>query len=143
MKQRSIPTQFGDLTLIEEDGAITRVDWGAQDRQDRSDLLDEAVRQLAAYDAGKLQKFDLRLWVKGTEFQRAVCDAIYAIPFGDTRTYGEIACDLDVPAQTVGSACGGNPDPNHHSVPSRDGCQGSDRIFRRGGRGNQSGAAAP
>jgi methylated-DNA-[protein]-cysteine S-methyltransferase len=49
------------------------------------------------------------LRVKGTDFQRDVCDAMSAIPFGYTRTYGEIAKDLGVPAQAVGQACGGNP----------------------------------
>jgi len=47
----------------------------------------------------------------GSDFQRAVCTAILAIPFGHTRTYGEIARDLGVPAQAVGGACGGNPIP--------------------------------
>ncbi|MGR3474550.1 MAG: methylated-DNA--[protein]-cysteine S-methyltransferase, partial [Sulfitobacter sp.] len=54
---------------------------------------------------------DLPLRVMGSDFQRAVCTAILAIPFGHTRTYGEIARDLGVPAQAVGGACGGNPIP--------------------------------
>lgn len=111
MKQRTIPTRFGDLTLTEEDGAITALDWTRRACGDRSDLLDEAARQLIAYDAGKLEVFDLPLAVRGTDFQRDVCAAMSAIPFGFTRTYGEIARDLDVPAQAVGQACGGNPIP--------------------------------
>jgi len=49
--------------------------------------------------------------VSGSDFQRAVCDAMRAIPFGETRTYGEIARALGVPAQAVGQACGANPIP--------------------------------
>ena len=111
MKQRSVPTQFGDLTLTEEDGAITRLDWGSVRDQDTSDLLDQAAMQLAAYDEGRLEDFDLPLRVAGTDFQRDVCAAMSAIPFGYTLTYGEIAKALGVPAQAVGQACGGNPIP--------------------------------
>ena len=111
MTRRTVTTQFGDLTLTEEDGAITALDWPRIQRNDSSDLLDEAARQLAAYDNGTLETFDLPLRVKGTDFQRDVCTAMLAIPFGYTRTYGEIAKDLNVPAQDVGQACGGNPIP--------------------------------
>ncbi|MEW9919547.1 methylated-DNA--[protein]-cysteine S-methyltransferase [Marimonas sp. MJW-29] len=111
MKRKSIETQFGDLTLVEDDGAIVALDWGRAAQQDASALLDEAAAQLAAYCAGEREAFDLPLRVKGSDLQRAVCDAMAAIPFGYTRTYGEIAKDLGVPAQAVGQACGGNPIP--------------------------------
>lgn len=111
MKTCSLPTQFGTLTLIEDGGAITALAWGVAARQDASQLLARAARQLAEYDAGRRQDFDLPLRVKATDFQRAVCDAMSAIPFGYTRTYGEIARDLGVPAQSIGQACGANPIP--------------------------------
>ncbi len=111
MKYRTVPTQFGDLTLTEQDGAITDLKWTRVVQQDASDLLDEAAAQLAAYAAGTREKFNLPLRVKGTDFQRNVCAAMSAIPFGYTLTYGEIAKQLDVPAQAVGGACGGNPIP--------------------------------
>ncbi|QFT57694.1 Methylated-DNA--protein-cysteine methyltransferase [Sulfitobacter sp. THAF37] len=111
MKRTHVSTRFGDLTLTEQDGAIVAVGWGTTAQPDSSDLLAEAVRQLAAYDAGRLQVFDLPLRVAGSDLQRRVCAAIAAIPFGHTRTYGEIARDLGVPAQAVGQACGGNPIP--------------------------------
>ena len=111
MKQASLPTPFGDLTVTEEDGAITNLGWGQVTRPERSALLDDALRQLDHYAQGRRETFDLPLRVSGSDFQRAVCDAIAAIPFGHTRTYGEIARDLGVPAQAVGGACGGNPIP--------------------------------
>jgi methylated-DNA-[protein]-cysteine S-methyltransferase len=109
--QQSIQTQFGMLTVTEEAGAITRLSWGAARDQHRSDLLDAATRQLASFDTGALTEFTLPLRVGGSGFLRAVCDAICAIPFGETRTYGEIAKDLNAPAQAVGQACGQNPIP--------------------------------
>ncbi|KZY49391.1 methylated-DNA--[protein]-cysteine S-methyltransferase [Sulfitobacter sp. KE29] len=111
MKQASLSTPFGDLIVTEEDGAITALGWGQAARQQRSELLDTALRQLNEYATGQRQQFDLPLRVTGSDFQRAVCAAIAAIPFGHTRTYGEIARDLGVPAQAVGGACGGNPIP--------------------------------
>lgn len=111
MKQRSVPTAFGILVLTEEDGAITRLRWGAAGHEDVSPLLDRAAAQLAEYDSGTRTAFDLPLRVSGSDFQRAVCEAIAAIPFGETRTYGEIAQALAVPAQAVGQACGANPIP--------------------------------
>jgi len=107
----SLETQFGALTLHETDGAIVALSWGQATRQDQSDLLAEALAQLAAYDAGHLQAFDLPLNVVGTDFQRNVCAAMSAIAFGDTRTYGEIAKDLGAMPQAVGQACGANPIP--------------------------------
>lgn len=110
MKQLTVPTQFGPLTIVEDDGAIVRVDWDG-DGDDQSDLLREAERQLRAYDSGTLHEFDLPLRVAGSDFQRDVCAQISAIPFGETVTYGDIARVLGQSAQAVGSACGGNPIP--------------------------------
>ncbi|TMM55265.1 methylated-DNA--[protein]-cysteine S-methyltransferase [Sulfitobacter sabulilitoris] len=111
MAQCSVSTRFGDLTLTEEDGAITALRWGRAAQQDDTPLLARAALQLAEYDAGVRIKFDLPLRVAGSALQRDVCAAILAIPFGHTRTYGDIARDLGVPAQAVGQACGGNPIP--------------------------------
>lgn len=111
MKTCTVPTQFGDLILVEEDHHITALNWGCAPSEDCTELLEEARRQLLAYAARELQVFDLPLRVRGTDFQRAVCAAMSAIPYGDTRTYGDIARQLGVPAQAVGQACGGNPIP--------------------------------
>ncbi len=111
MKTCTVPTQFGDLILFQEGEHITKLDWGRATSEDRSDVLDEARRQLLAYDAGTLEVFDLPLKVKGSDFQRAVCAIMSAIPFGDTCTYGDVAKQLGAPAQAVGGACGGNPIP--------------------------------
>ncbi|AXI48776.1 cysteine methyltransferase [Sulfitobacter sp. SK012] len=111
MKQQTVTTQFGDLTLTEVDGAITALGWVRVPQQHRSALLDEAAAQLAAYAAGTRQIFDIPLHLQGSAFQRDVCDAMFAIPFGDTVTYGDIAKALGVPAQAIGQACGANPIP--------------------------------
>ncbi len=101
----------GPLVVHESDGAITQLTWGACDATQQTDLQREAYSQLQAYFGGRLTAFDLPTRVTGSDFQRAVCDAISAIGFGETLTYGEIAKHLGKPAQAVGNACGGNPIP--------------------------------
>ena len=101
---------FGRLVLTEESGVITRLAWGGPEEGDPSELLTEAGRQLAAYFAGTRRAFDLPLdW--GTGVNEQVRRAMAAIPFGETRTYGDLARDLGVPAQVIGQACGANPIP--------------------------------
>ncbi|MDA5093347.1 methylated-DNA--[protein]-cysteine S-methyltransferase [Aliiroseovarius sp. KMU-50] len=111
MLYMSVQSPVGSLVLHEEDGAITRLTWGDAPAEDDSSLLREARAQLAAYFEGDLTRFDLPLRVMGSEFQRAVCDAMSAIPYGETLTYGEIAKLTGNSAQAVGNACGGNPIP--------------------------------
>ncbi len=111
MPMIAVRTQFGCLGVEEIDGAITRLVWNGQDEGPVTPVLQEAAVQLRAYDAGRLHRFDLPYRINGSEFQRQVCDLMYAIPLGDTRTYGDIAKQLGQPAQPVGQACGANPIP--------------------------------
>ena len=106
-----VTTRFGRIGIEEEGGAITRTLWDAEPDGAPTPLLEEAARQLRAWDAGEAIRFDLPFRVAGSDFQRAVCAAIAAIPYGETRTYGEIARDLGQSAQAVGTACGANPIP--------------------------------
>ena len=98
------------MTIEEDGGAIVRLRWG-RGGEDSSALLDTAKAQLEAYFAGRLTAFDLPLAPGGGEFQRAFLDILRAIPFGRTRTYGEIARQMGVSAQAIGQACGANPIP--------------------------------
>ncbi|WP_299988367.1 methylated-DNA--[protein]-cysteine S-methyltransferase [uncultured Ruegeria sp.] len=111
MEQIAIETRFGRLGVVEEDEAIIRLTWDGAEGDPDSPLQREAAAQLRAYDQGRLQQFDLPYRIEGSEFQRRVCDAMFAIPFGDTRTYGELAKELGYSAQAVGKGCGGNPIP--------------------------------
>ncbi|MEM8633332.1 MAG: methylated-DNA--[protein]-cysteine S-methyltransferase [Pseudomonadota bacterium] len=111
MPRLSVDTQFGRLTLVEDEGAITAVRWNGTDAGAPTELLKEAAQQLAEYDAGRRESFDLPLTVRGSAFQQDVCAAMRAIPFGETVTYGDIARDLGAMPQAVGQACGGNPIP--------------------------------
>ena len=111
--QIDVSSPFGPLCITAKNGAITALSWGHSVAGATPDcgVLSEAAQQLEAYFDGDLKNFDLPLYVEGSDFQRAVCAAMSAIAFGDTRTYGDIAKQLNAPAQAVGQACGGNPIP--------------------------------
>lgn len=101
---------FGPVTLVERDGRLVGLEWRLPEEPGQSDLLTEALAQLADYFAGRLRRFDLPLdW--GTGLNADVRRAMAAIPWGETRTYGEIARVVGAPAQAVGQACGANPLP--------------------------------
>ncbi|MGA2273670.1 MAG: methylated-DNA--[protein]-cysteine S-methyltransferase [Bryobacteraceae bacterium] len=74
-------------------------------------LLTEAVRQLRAYFAGQLRHFELPLDLAGTEFQRRVWLELTRIPYGETRSYQEMARAIGAPkaVRAVGAANGANP----------------------------------
>ena len=101
----------GALTLFEDEGALVAVEWGTAPEGDSSPLLDEAKRQLDAYLDGRLRQFDLPLAPAGTSFQARVWKAMSAIPYGQTRSYGELAAELHSGARPIGTACGRNPLP--------------------------------
>jgi methylated-DNA-[protein]-cysteine S-methyltransferase len=74
-------------------------------------VLVEAERQIAAYFKGELTRFDLPLDFRGTDFQKSVWAALLTIPFGETRSYAEIARAVGRPTafRAVGAANGRNP----------------------------------
>jgi methylated-DNA-[protein]-cysteine S-methyltransferase len=85
----------------------------ASRRDDKDPLLGEAIRQLAEYLRGKRREFDLPLDLNGTPFQERVWRQLLRIPYGATRSYGELARAVGRPgaARAVGQACGANPVP--------------------------------
>lgn len=111
----------GELWLAGDGESLTRLEMhnpqrGCQppDVWRRNDVLFDGARdQLAAYFAGELRTFDLRLAPAGTQFQQAVWQALLAVPFGATESYGALARRIDAPkaARAVGLANARNPIP--------------------------------
>lgn len=108
--EQAIESPLGPLTLIADTVGISALEW-RDGRRDGTPVLTQAAAQLDAYFAGKLQDFTVPIRLTCSDFQRTVCASMSAIPFGETRTYGELAQQLGVPAQAIGQACGGNPIP--------------------------------
>lgn len=118
---RRCPSPVGVLTLVAAPRALVAILW-EQDNPDRVRLgpmeeqadhpvLQETAAQLADYFAGRRRTFNLPLEFRGTPFQQAVWNALLAIPFGETRSYGQIAQALGRPSasRAVGAANGRNP----------------------------------
>lgn len=103
---------IGLLTVSEEDGNITALDWGAQGRCGTpTPLLIEAGAQLDAYFAHRLERFDLPISCVSSPFLHGVMEALFSIPYGKTKTYGDIADYVRGSPQAVGRACASNPVP--------------------------------
>ena len=111
MPQLSLHSPFGDLTVSEENGAIVAVDWGWGRDQTETPLLLRARAELFAYFDGARRDFDLPLLPAGSPFRIRVWAALRAIPYGETRTYGDLAAVLGSAARAVGQANGANPIP--------------------------------
>jgi methylated-DNA-[protein]-cysteine S-methyltransferase len=115
---RTIDSPIGRLTLAGHGSVLTNLRMVEQAHQpSRPDwtfdlrAFADAVDQLAEYFAGERTEFDLELDLRGTEFQRRVWNALLTIPYGETRSYGEIAEQIDASgaARAVGLANGRNP----------------------------------
>ena len=131
----SYESPVGTLTLVAGDGGLRAVIW-PDGRLDRVGLaggeltpgdapvLDATAAQLDEYFAGTRTTFDLPLDLHGTPFQLAAWQALAGIPYGETRTYGEIARRIGAPgsARAVGRACATNQAagviPCHRAVGS-------------------------
>jgi methylated-DNA-[protein]-cysteine S-methyltransferase len=118
---KQIQSPVGALRLVASDKGLAGV-WFERTRpgrvRPRGDVEDrrhpvlvEAERQLREYFAGRRHSFDLKLDFVGTPFQRAVWKALLTIPFGQTRSYGQIAQQVGRPSasRAVGAANGRNP----------------------------------
>jgi methylated-DNA-[protein]-cysteine S-methyltransferase len=134
MNERTIDTPLGPLRVIASAGAIVGVAFddrapGRRARAARDDVLDRAEAELREYFAGSRTAFTVPLSAPGTALQRAVWAELSKIPFGETRSYADVARAVGRPraARAVGSANGKNPlaiiVPCHRVV-------GSDRALR-------------
>jgi methylated-DNA-[protein]-cysteine S-methyltransferase len=93
----------------------------------KNSLAEKAAWQLEGYRENPDTKFDFPIRVEGSDLQRAVWEAMCAIPRGKTRTYGDIARELGADARDIGQACGDNRLPiviPCHRVVAADGIGG-------------------
>ncbi|MFH8294247.1 methylated-DNA--[protein]-cysteine S-methyltransferase [Streptomyces sp. NPDC018059] len=114
-----LDSPYGPLTLVATDGVLSGLYMSDQRHRPAQETFGErdpapfgeAISQLEAYFAGELKEFDLPLRLDGTPFQRMVWDELLRIPYGEVRTYGELAEILGKPgaSRAVGLANGKNP----------------------------------
>ena len=116
-----MPSPVGELKLVGSERGLAAILWEDDDparvrlgplvEDVNHPVLLEARRQLEEYFAGKRTAFSLKLDFSGTDFQRQVWSALLTIPFGETRSYGQIARQIGRPSavRAVGAANGKNP----------------------------------
>lgn len=114
-----LDTHCGPLLVAIDENGLRHVDFvdglrSLPDQQDwrrDSEALAPYLTEFRAYFAGELQRFTLPLAAQGTAFQRSVWQALCDIPYGETRSYGDIAQAIGKPSasRAVGAANGRNP----------------------------------
>lgn len=118
---KTMESPIGKLKLVASDKGLVAILWENDNprrvrlselvENNQHPVLVETERQLAQYFAGKRTAFSIALDMRGTRFQKDVWEALLAIPFGETRSYGQLANQLGKPRATraVGAANGRNP----------------------------------
>lgn len=108
----SCDSPFGPIQIGCEDGCVVSIRCAGTDASEAASPFSELVKgQLQEYFCGKRSIFDFPINPKGTPFQLAVWHELRKIPYGETRTYGEIAAAIGKPkaSRAVGMACNRNP----------------------------------
>ncbi len=118
---KTMKSPVGDLKLVASDKGLAAILWPNDDpkrvrlapltEDHRHPVLNETERQLGEYFKGRRKIFDLPLDFAGTGFQQSVWKALLKIPYGQTRSYGELAKQLGnaKAVRAVGAANGRNP----------------------------------
>jgi methylated-DNA-[protein]-cysteine S-methyltransferase len=121
MAFKTVDSPVGRLKLVASDQGLAAILWendrpgrvrlGELAKNETHPVLVDTERQLKEYFDRRRQHFSVRLDLKGTPFQRHVWEALLAIPFGQTRSYGDLARQMGNPqaARAVGAATGRNP----------------------------------
>ena len=110
-KLKLVASGEGLVAILWENDSPRRVRLSEMVRDEQHPFLVETERQLGEYFAGTRRTFSVALDLRGTRFQKDVWEALLAIPFGETRSYGQLARQLGNPRATraVGAANGRNP----------------------------------
>jgi methylated-DNA-[protein]-cysteine S-methyltransferase len=119
MNYQYLDTPIGTLRLVSDGRYLVRVEFQDRHRVQTGDVhgedpvLQSCAMQLREYFAGERSRFDLPLNGAGTDFQQSVWSALSRIPFGEVRSYGDIAREIGRPraVRAVGAANGSNPLP--------------------------------
>lgn len=108
-------TCAGDVVIVEDGNSVTAIFFGSDIPPDsvysETPLLKKACSQILEYLRGDRLEFSLPIKLEGTDFQRSVWNALLSIPYGETKSYSEIASAVGNPSsqRAVGSACSRNP----------------------------------
>ena len=112
-----INTKLGKILIVEEQNKIIQIQINDENKNDivikNTEILNKTARQLEEYLSGKRKKFDIPLNPQGTNFSKKVWKALLTIPYGQVKTYKQIAEQIENPKafRAVGMANHNNPIP--------------------------------
>lgn len=118
---KEMKSPVGKLKLVANDDGLAAILWendkpertklGKLQKDEKHKIILKAEKELSEYFLGKRKKFSVKLNFNGTEFQKKVWQALLTIPFGETRSYGEIATQIgnSKASRAVGMANSKNP----------------------------------
>ncbi|MBQ9980423.1 MAG: methylated-DNA--[Oscillospiraceae bacterium] len=113
MYSLQMTSPVGDLTLFANDRALTAIKFGKFPGGGENGILRLAEKELNEYFAGQRHEFTVPTELSGTAFQLKVWNSLLGIPYGETRTYGQVAAAIGCPggARAIGGANSKNPIP--------------------------------
>ena len=132
VKELSFKTNFGWINIKEVDEKLISIKFGKKINKGKSKNLIKVKNQIQQYINGRLKKFNLNIFLQGTNFQKKIWRELQRIPYGKTKSYGQIAKKFNTSPRFVGNVCGLNKHllvvPCHRVVRS-DGTLGGFSSF--------------
>ena len=108
IKELSFKTNFGWINIKEVDEKLISIKFGKKINKGKSKNLIKVKNQIQQYINGRLKKFNLNIFLQGTYFQKKIWRELQSIPYGKTKTYGQIAKKFNTSPRFVGNVCGLN-----------------------------------
>ena len=108
LKNLSFKTIFGWITITENNQKLVKVNFGKKLNSNKSKFLTKVRNQILDYFLGNLILFNIDIYIEGSNLQKKIWNEIKKIPYGKTKSYGEIAKKLNTSPRYVGNVCGQN-----------------------------------
>jgi len=108
IKELSFKTNFGWINVKEVNEQIISIRFGKKINKGKSKNLIKVKNQIQKYTNGRLKKFNLDIFLQGTNFQKKIWRELQRIPYGKTKSYGQIAKKFNTSPRFVGNVCGLN-----------------------------------
>ena len=108
IKELSFKTKFGWINIREVNERIVSIKFGKKNSNSKSKNLINVKNQINEYINGRLKKFNCNIFLEGTNFQKKIWRELQRIPYGKTKSYGQIAKKFNTSPRYVGNVCGLN-----------------------------------
>ena len=108
IKKLSFKTNFGWISIKEVDARIVSIKFGKKNNENKSENLVKVKNQIQEYLRGQLKVFNINIYMHGTILQKRIWRELQRIPYGKTKSYGQIAKKFNTSPRYIGNVCGLN-----------------------------------